>query len=136
MFLKLFWVDDAYFMLTPSWREHLALLGVRSWPVEDTKGNELEGIVQLKADTRVPLAMDDMHGIQCETCGRKRYHYHRRGFFPAPAERPDLPIFRSEQYFGAGHQSSNAIIVNSKVAAVIQSAALRVIELWPCAPQE
>jgi hypothetical protein len=133
-FLKLNWVDDAYFMLRQAWEDHLAPLGVECRNVEDLRGRRLESMVQLRADISVPLIMGDVSGTNCGKCGRERYPGHCRGYFPAPSGRPNLPIFRSEQYFGANHQSSNAIIVNAQVATAIQSAGLRGVELWPCAP--
>ncbi|RRU75260.1 MULTISPECIES: hypothetical protein [Stenotrophomonas maltophilia group] len=135
-FLKLFWVEDAIFMHKDVWEAHLAPLGIETWPVEDTKGNVLDQIVQLRADTSVALQMDEDLGVRCPKCGRVRYTGPERGFLPAPVGNPDLPIFRSEQFFGAGHQSSNAILIRRDVVAVIQSAKLRGAKLWPCAAPE
>ncbi|MGE8273680.1 hypothetical protein [Stenotrophomonas sp.] len=135
-FLKLFWVEDAIFMHREVWQAHLAPLSIETWPVEDAKGNVLDHIVQLRADTSVALQMEEGLGTRCPKCGRVRYMGPERGFLPAPVGNPDLPIFRSEQFFGAGHQSSNAILIRRDVVAVIQSAKLRGAKLWPCAAPE
>ena len=133
-FLQLNWVGGVCFMLASAWRDYLAPLGVQSCSVEDTQGHRLENMVQLVADARVPLTMEDVSGVVCSSCGRERYEPHTLGFFPAPAERSELPIFRSAEYFGSGHRSFNEIIVSAKVVAAIQASGLRGVRLWPCAP--
>ncbi|UEX18032.1 hypothetical protein LMF57_18820 [Stenotrophomonas sp. SI-NJAU-1] len=135
-FLKLFWVEDAIFMHREVWQAHLAPLCIETWPVEDTQGNVLDHIVQLRADTSVALQIEEDLGVRCPKCGRVRYMGPERGFLPAPVGAPDLPIFRSEQFFGAGHQSSNAILIRRDVVAAIQAAKLRGAKLWPCAAPE
>lgn len=135
-FLKLFWVEDAIFMHREAWQEHLAPLRIETWPVEDTKGNVLDHIVQLRADTSVALQMEENSGVRCPKCRRARYIGPERAFLTAPVGAPELPIFRSEQFFGAGHQSSNAILIGRDVVAAIQSAKLRGAKLWPCATPE
>jgi len=135
-FLRLFWVREAAFSLRDAWQQHLAPLGIGCRPVEDVKGVELEDMIQLQCDSKVPLAMSDLERSVCETCGRERFPWHNRGFFPAPARQPNSPIFHSEQYFGAGHASSNEIIVSAEVVKAIQLAGLKGVEFWPCAPSE
>lgn len=135
-FLKLFWVEDAIFMHRDVWQAHLAPLRIETWPVEDTKGHVLDHIVQLRADTSVALRMEENVGVRCPKCGQVRYMGPERAFLPAPVEAPDLPIFRSEQFLGAGHQSSNAILIRQDVVAAILSAKLRGAKLWPCATPE
>ncbi|SFS10141.1 hypothetical protein SAMN04487782_3552 [Stenotrophomonas maltophilia] len=135
-FLQLNWVGGVYLMLASAWKECLAPLGVESCGVEDTQGHGLENMVQLVADARVALMMEDMSGRVCSGCSRQRYEPHTRGFFPAPVEFSGLPIFRSAEYFGSGHKSFNETIVSAKVAATIQTFGLRGVRLWPCAPAE
>lgn len=133
-FLKLNWVEEACFMQTSVWSEHLSALGIARLPVEDTKGKTLDDVIQLDLGAAVPLSLEGVEGIRCGQCGRDRYPWHDRGFFPAPALPPEVPLFHSVQRFGVEHQSANAMIVSAKVAAVIKSAGFRGAELWPCAP--
>ncbi|EMT5436725.1 MULTISPECIES: hypothetical protein [Stenotrophomonas] len=133
-FLKLNWVEEACFMQTSVWSEHLRPLGIGVLPVEDTKGSLLDEVVQLDLGPVVPLCMGELDGVRCEKCGRERYQWHDRGFFPSIKNPPDVPIFRSSQRFGVEHQSANAMIVSATVANAIRAAGLRGVELWPCAP--
>ncbi len=133
-FLKLNWVEEACFMQRPVWEEHLSRFGIGALPVEDTKGKELDDIIQLDLGPAVPLAMGEGHGIRCGVCGRERFPWHDRGFFPAPISPPDLPLFRSVQRFGVENACANGMIVSAEVIKVIKSAGLRGAESWPCMP--
>jgi hypothetical protein len=134
-FLQLYWVVDEYFMPAAVWESKLAPLGVAARPVEDTKGFPVEGVVQLVADRRVAFDMGSARGEICSLCGRERYRVNNRGYYPAPAGSPDIPIFRSEQIFGSGRMSFNEIIVRSDVVSVIVAERLRGVTLSPCAPK-
>ena len=133
-FLQLFWVVDEYFMPTAVWETTLAPLGIEARPVEDTKGQVLEGIVQLRVDTRQALDLGDSRGEICAACGRERYSTHIRGFLPPPKGSPDLPIFRSAQFFGSGGMGFNEIVVRHDVVQAVTSSGLRGLEFVPCAP--
>lgn len=135
-FLKLNWIEEACFMQTSVWKEHLSGLGVCALPVEDPKGQPLDDVVQLDLGPTVPLSMGGVRGISCEKCRREIYPWHDRGFFPAPLSPPDAPIFRSLQRFGVERQATNAIFVSPEVAKAIKGAGLRGAELWPCMPAE
>ncbi len=134
-FLKLNWVEEACFMQRPVWEEHFSRFGIGVLPVEDPKGNRLDDIVQLDLGPAVPLSMGEGPGIRCDVCGRERFPWHDRGFFPAPMSPPDLPLFRSAQRFGVENQCANGMIVRADVVKVIKSAGLRGAELWPCMSQ-
>ncbi len=131
-FLKLNWVEEACFMQRPVWEEHLSRFGIGILPVEDTKGKQLDDIVQLDLGPAVPLSMGDGHGIRCDVCGRERFPWHDRGFFPAPISPPTLSLFHSVQRFGVENRCANGMIVSAEVVKVIKSAGLRGAELWPC----
>ncbi|MCF7751583.1 hypothetical protein KQ945_12565 [Bacillus subtilis subsp. subtilis] len=133
-FLKLFWVDDVFLAQRAAWKRCLAPLGVEILPVQDVKGIELDEVVQLRADDQMPLVMNDIDGEVCGVCGRERFRWHERGFFPSPLGCPAAPIFRSGQYFGSDHQSSREIIVSAGVVKSIQAAGLKGVAFWPCAP--
>jgi hypothetical protein len=134
-FLSLFWVVDQYFMPTAVWQAHLAPLGVLANPVHDTKGQVLDGIVQLKVDVRASLDLEDVRGEFCPACGREKFPAHNRGFYPSPISPPELPIFRTAQYFGHGRIGANEVVVRSDVASAITSAKMKGAYLWPCAPR-
>ena len=131
-FLKLNWVAEACFMQRPVWEEHFSGLGIAVLPVEDTKGNRLDDVVQLDLGPAVPLSMGDVEGIRCDVCGRERFPWHDRGFFAAPISPPNLPLFHSVQRFGVERRCTNAMIVSAEVVKVIKYAGLRGVELWPC----
>jgi hypothetical protein len=133
-FLKLHWVEEACFVQTSVWAEHLASLGIARLPVEDSRGEVLDDVVQLDPGPALPLSLEEEEGIRCGRCGRVRYPWHERGFFPAPVLSPEVPLFHSAQRFGVEHQSANAIVVSATVAAAIKGAGLRGAELWPCVP--
>jgi len=135
-FLKLNWIEEACFTQTSVWKAHLSRLGIGALPVEDTKGQRLDDVVQLDVGPKVPLSMDGVGGILCETCGRELYPWHDRGYFPAPVSPPDAPVFRSVQRFGVQRQATNAVIVSAEVARAITGAGLRGVELWPCMPSQ
>lgn len=133
-FLKLNWVEEACFMQASAWSAHFSALGIARLPVEDTRGKTRDDVIQLDPGPAVPLSLEGVDGIGCAQCGRARYPWHDRGFFPAPMLAPEIPLFHSVQRFGVAHQSANALMVSAKVAEVIRSAGLRGAELWPCAP--
>jgi hypothetical protein len=134
-FLSLFWVVDQYFMPTAVWQAHLAPLGVQANPVHDTKGQVLDGVVQLKVDVRANFDLEDVRGETCTACGREKFPAPNRGFYPSPISPPGLPIFRTGQYFGHGRIGANEVIVRSDVARAITSAKMRGAYLLPCAPR-
>lgn len=135
-FLKLNWIEDACFMQTSVWKEHLSSHGVNALPVEDPKGQPMDDVVQLDLGPVAPLDMDGMEGVPCEVCGRKLFPWHARGFFPPPLTPPAVPLFRSAQRFGVERQAANAMIVSAEVVRVIRGEGLRGAELWPCMPVE
>lgn len=133
-FLKLHWVEEACFMQRSVWEEHLSGFGIATLPVEDPKGKTLDDVVQLDLGPAVSLSMGDVDGFRCGLCGRQRFPWHDRGFFPAPVSPPDVPLFHGVQRFGVENQTANAIIVSADVVKVIKRAGLRGAELWPCMP--
>ncbi len=133
-FLKLFLIPDEFFMPAERWRSLLAPRGVAAREVVDVKGKPLESVIQLDIQERVALDTGGAEGEVCSGCGRQRYPPHNRGFFPAPLDPPDAPIFRTQEYFGVGHSGFNCILVDASMAAFIQSKGLKGAKLWPCAP--
>lgn len=132
-FMQLHWVVGEFFMSTAAWRAHLMPLGVPGLGVRDTKGQSIEEIVQLVTTKRAEFNMDGIAGVACPVCGRERYMAHDRGYFPCSDAFPDLPAFRSEQYFGAGGVAFNEVVVRADVVRKIQSEKMRGVSLWPCA---
>ena len=133
-FLYLYWVHDQIFMPHGTWEKHLAPLCVGALPVNDVKGQPMEGVIQLKVEQHSPLHLD-VEGEVCGICGRKKFLLHDRGYAPHPVDPPACPIFRSSQHFGAGAQAFNRIVVRSDVAAEIVASGLKGARLIPCFPR-
>jgi len=133
-FLRLFLVPDEFFMKAERWKDLLAPQGVAAREVADVRGKALDSVVQLDINERVALDLGDIEGEVCPACGRQRYLPHSRGFFPAPLNPPEVPMFRSQQYFGVGHSGFNCILVDASMAEFIVAKGLKGVRLWPCAP--
>lgn len=91
-FLKLFWVNDAFFAQRAASKECLAPLSLETLFVQDVDGAELDDAFQLRTDPQWPLVMSDVEGDVCSVCGNERFNSHERDFFPAPAGWPSAPI--------------------------------------------
>jgi hypothetical protein len=133
-FMQLIWVYDEFFVTPDVWKAIFKPFGIECRPVVKNKtGAVLETVVQLEIPEIVNLHLAKNYPYEiCPICSRKKYHPGIPGFFPAPSL-TDLPIFKSEQYFGSGGSAHKAVLVSNALYRSIEKAGLRGAGFYPCA---
>jgi hypothetical protein len=117
LFFQLNWVFDALFVARETWETVFCRFGIAQQPLlNDRTGQPLPDVVQLLIpQTRINLELAGLPSETCVTCGRVKYEPFSRGFFPAPKESTDLPLFRPAPYFGSGARAHHAVIMSSEL---------------------
>jgi hypothetical protein len=132
--LQLNWVFDEYFATPEAWSSVFEPAGVACRAVLNTRGAELESVVQLVIDEKVDIETEGLPTERCPRCGRTRYLPVTRGPFPALRGQPASPIVRTAEYFGSGALASNRVLVAQDLARSLSSAGIRGASLRPVAP--
>lgn len=116
--LELNWIFDELFVLPNVWENIFKPFGIDCRPVKHYKtGKQLANVVQLVIDniSENPIDTTKLKFEICPSCKRKKYLPITRGFFPPFVKRLDVPILKSNEYFGSGSRAWRAIIVNKAV---------------------
>jgi hypothetical protein len=117
--LQVNWVFDEFFVQPAVWRDVFEPRGVAARPVLDTRGRQLETVVQLDVREEVELDASDLPATPCPTCGRSKYSPTPRGMFPALRGNPSAAMVKSVQYFGSGASAWHATIVSGELRTAI-----------------
>ena len=88
----------------------------------DTRGRQLETVVQLEVRKNVELDVSDLPAMPCPTCGRSKYSPNWRGMFPALRRNPSSAMVKSVQYFGSGAMAYHGTIVSGALRKAIVAA--------------
>jgi hypothetical protein len=131
--MQLHWVYDELFVTPEVWSRVFKQAGVACRPVLNTKGAELQTVVQLVVDVAMSVMADGLPAAQCERCGRTKYLPFTRGPFPAFRSEPTVSMVRTVEYFGDGGQADRPLIVSQAIARALTDASVRGAELWPVA---
>ncbi len=131
--MQLIWVYDELFVAPDAWSRVFKSAGVASRPVLNTKGVELETVVQLVVNEWVSIVTDGLASERCERCGRTKFVPVTRGTFPALREPPSASIVRTNEYFGSGAQADHRVLVSQEIVRALAAADIRGASLKPVA---
>jgi hypothetical protein len=123
--LQLNWVFDEFFVTPEVWGCVFEPQGIACRPVIDTKGAELQTVVQLVAKEEVSVSVESLMPEVCRSCRRTKYKPHTRGFFPALASQPMGAMVKTSQWFGSGASASRCVLVSQDVVRALTAAKVR-----------
>lgn len=132
--LQLNWIFDEYFVKPEVWEDVFQPFGIGCRPAILHRSNAiLENVVQLDVATVIELEMDHLdHPFEvCPVCNRKRYLPFTRGFLPKP-KMPEIPMFKSTQYFGSGGSSSRLVFISNELYRKITLSRLKGASFSAC----
>jgi ribosomal protein L37E len=141
--LQLNWVFDEYFVTPNLWREVFAPSGIASRAVCNTKGEELEGVVQLVIGGEVEIVEKGLASEVCSRCGRQKFLPVTAGPFPALRNEPNVPLAKTAEFFGSGGSAHRGVVISQElwrkfVAYKGKGASVRPVKAEPglgsCAP--
>lgn len=133
--LQLHWVLDEYFVTPELWAGVFEPLGVPCRPVTNTKGIDLRTVVQLVVEgEQVSTTRGSLDPETCPTCGRTKYQYPERGFFPAITRAPARAIVKTAEWFGAGGAAGKCVLASQALVHKLTAVGLRGTSFWPVAP--
>jgi ribosomal protein L37E len=131
--MQLIWVYDAIFAKPEVWSSVFEPHGVACRPVLNRRRKELETVVQLVVEETQDIVGDGHAAQACERCGRTKYLPVARGMFPRLRAEPRSAMVRTNEYFGSGAQSSQALLVSQAIAREIREQGIRGVTLIPVA---
>ena len=112
--VQLNWVFDEYFVKPEIWEGVFKGFGVRSRPVHNRKGEELETVVQLVLEDEVEVGSGSVEET-CPSCGATKFNHVTRGPSPPMLTKPPGEIARSRQWFGSGARAQHLVYVSQQV---------------------
>jgi hypothetical protein len=132
--LQLNWVFDQFFVPPPLWRDVFEPHGIGCRQVLNSKGRELETVVQL--DIREEVDVDTAccgNEACCPTCNRVKYLPHVRGYFPRMLSAPTGHMVKSRQEFGSGPSAHSRLLISRQLFRAMSARKLRGFEVDPVA---
>ena len=132
--LSLNWVFDELFVKPEVWATIFQPYGVRSRPVLNRRGLELETIVQLAVEESVALDTTTLVPETCPRCRRVKYRGVSRGPLPPLVGEPSGHMARTAESFGAGGAAANYFpLVSQSLARALLAANVKGALLQPVA---
>lgn len=136
MMFELNWVYDEIFVRKELYESVFKKMGLEFYPVLLHKKETVIGnTVQLKIPMiNTALFLNKQPFEICSACSRKKYSPQIKGFFPGFVKPvPELPIFKSPEYFGSGAEAHNKIFITKALRQ--QLTALKINpKLYPVDP--
>jgi hypothetical protein len=118
------WIPDELFATPEIWRAVFHPLGVGWLPVLDREGHELESVVQLQIDERLPVELPSSAPVEtCVRCDRSKRHPLAWPQLPGDlAREPVANLARTREHYGSGGQAFRRIVVSRHAFREIRSA--------------
>lgn len=131
--MQLNWIFDEYFVSPAAWKNVFRPHGVRTRPVHNKAGAELETVLQLDIGEccRIDTSRTDLTELRCNDCGRAKFEPMARGPFPALLDEPAGAIVKTEEYFGSGASAHRRVLVSQALARTMLAHKLRGARLRP-----
>jgi hypothetical protein len=131
------WVPDELFVSPEIWRAVFHPLGIGWLPLLDREGHELESVVQLQIDERLPIELPSSAPIEtCVRCDRSKHH---------PRAWPELSgegamggaanAARTREHYGSGAQAFQRIVISRRAYREIRAAGIGPLWFAPLASQ-
>jgi len=127
---QLNWIFDEFFLSREAWKAVFEPFGIGYHPViAHNTGKEMDRLVQLDINDVHNLMLTGTNCEECSLCGRRKFPFNTKGFFPKPVF-PQSDLFKSTEAFGAFGFS--LVIVSHKLHRAMKRAALTGIKFYPC----
>jgi ribosomal protein L37E len=122
---------DELFVPPAVWETIFKPFGITCRPVANRHGKILETVVQIVIEEKIDLLTDALKVRElCNTCGRRKYQYPKRGRFPTLAQEPSGAIAKTRQTFHDGWDIVD-IIISQELRRAMISHKLRGAEFEP-----
>jgi len=82
----------------------------------NSKGMELETVVQLVVEETVGIHADALDSERCTQCNRTKYLPTGRGRFPALRGEPSAAMVKTSEVFGSGALARRVVLVSQAIA--------------------
>ncbi len=124
--MKLHWITDEFFVSKDTHAKVFAPFGIQCREVLHFKTQRpLDNVVQLCVPQTEVKAELPQHDEVCTQCGRGKYNWPVRGYFPRLDRTEKLPMFKTQSDFGSGGSCGKAIIVSQELYTSIVENRLR-----------
>lgn len=131
--LQLNWIFDEYFVTLNTWERIFKPFGIANRSVvANTRGLDIKSLVQLEISDVSDVDLEDVEYEICSICNRTKYSAAFRGYYPKP-DTFASPILRSSQWFGAGSNAFNIILISNVLYRTMQEDGLEGAEFYACA---
>jgi hypothetical protein len=131
--LQLNWVFDEFFVTPDVWSAIFEPQGIPCRPVMNTRGGELNTVVQIVVEEEVGILTAGLTPQRCVTCERVKYLPATRGFFPALVSQPARPIAKTRESFGSGASAHKCVLVSQALARAVAESGVRGTSINPVA---
>jgi hypothetical protein len=129
--LQLTWVYDELFVTPEVWTAVFERYGIPCQRVLNTKGIELETVVQLVIQDDVSVMTEGLSFERCANCGRVKYLPVTRGPLPALTNEPSRAMARTREYFGSGGQADMRVLISQELVRSLVAAKVRGTSMRP-----
>ena len=137
---QLNWVFDEYFVTRRAYHEVFQPLGIGCCEVvRHRRGSVMDDMLQLRVDTisTVPLDLDGSPSEVCSKCGRRKYLPVSRGPFPPFAGHcGNVPIMKTQEYFGSGGSAFRAVVVSNALYSAMVQYGIKGVSYYPVGERE
>lgn len=123
--LQLNWVFGEIFTSPEIFEAVFEPHGIACREVEDTRGNPLASVVQLRIDETVDVDTASLPSWECPECGSVLYYPVARGPFPRVLDDSAGPIVRTRQFFSGGGWGDQLPLVRADLAGLMRAAGVK-----------
>jgi hypothetical protein len=133
LLFSLNWIYDEFFVKRDFYNKMFQPLGIACREVFLHKKDVVsESAVQLVLPiTAASLNMVDRPFSKCSKCGNKKYEPISKGFFPSFEKTVDMPMFKSQEYFGSGATADRRIFAGRELKDKLIYSKVNVT-VYPC----
>ncbi|MDX9724694.1 MAG: hypothetical protein RBU37_28350 [Myxococcota bacterium] len=129
--LQLNWVFDEFFVTPATWHRVFAPHDIECRAVMNSKGMELETVVQLVVEETVGIQTAALDSECCAQCNRTKYLPTGRGRFPALRGEPSAAMVKTAEVFGSGGRAHHEVLVSQAIAHALLDNEVRGVSLRP-----
>ncbi len=133
---QLNWVFDEYFVTPEVWTSVFKPHKIESRAVTNTKGAELQTVVQLVTHEEVGISTNRLVTEECPSCGRIKYLPVAAGYFPTLTSEPSTALAKTKEYFGSGASAHKGVLVSREIARALAAENVLGASLRPVADPE
>jgi len=129
--VQLNWIFDEYFVndfFSDILNEEFKIESMR---VMNVNGGIINGVRQIIVPDRVDVKSGLIIPSICAKCGREKFKFISRGYFPSIDDNFEGHICKTNQYFGSGSSASQAVIVSRYLYNTIMDCGIKGVGFIP-----